>query len=1104
MKNKPKLISSKKLYYFCLAVFCLIMMFGFFSSVQNLQAATTNVTSVNIMCGATVCGKHWTVGVSLVCTVSGGETNWNPSPAGCSSGVCCSDSGSATLPNTGSDSVFVSNFSGNTAPGVCGVGDDAEAISDQGVIFGVPFYCIDNTCNINAPVVNYKNNTAAQFTTQIQDSSCLGTGGAFGAAAGGAYYITDCSSGYTASGDNVCTATATCAINSFTADNSTPSYNTGTTLRFSLSGSFPWTITSTGPSTTPYYGTGSSGTASTGSLTLPLINIYTLTCGSASQNLTVVVGRPSNPQCSPSSQTINVGNPASFTGTIYDGSNTYAWTATGGSPSSGTGSSFSSTYNTSSSGSPYSTYLTDSLGDQSNTCFVTVNGLTAPTGLTVANSCGVNSLTVSWTAVSGATIYRAYRDGGPSPIYTGASTSFTDNSGLLSGSTHSYTVSASNALGSSPQSPPISNIVSSCVKPATPTGLAANYYGGTTPCGTLYITWNAVSNATSYTIYRDGFPVYVGPYVSYFTDSGLTAGSHTYNIIASNSQGDSPTSGPTSGTNPLYCTPSPPTGLTGTTGGSCGTINLSWNSVSGAVYYDVYRDNGSSPVYTGASTNFTDSGLTGGLHSYTVDDSPDGTHVSYESPSISAGASGCPPSMVNGSCGSSSGGSFYTAPTTNLCSAGTPTLTPSGSGPWSWGCNGSSGGTNTSSNACGASQEVNGSCGSASGSSFSSLLATSSNLCANSTPVNDFSGPGFGPWTWGCYGLNGGTNTASNACSALTTNKINGACGPANGGTFPSLYSCSSVLCAISTTVASFSGSGPWTWGCNGLNGGTNTASNACSATKATPPNAPVVTGPSTGNTGTLYTFSATATDAGNSQIRYGFDWNNDGTADTWMPADGSYVNSGTAQSASYSWTTSGTPKTFQVLAQDTAGLNSSWGSGSITISNYPTITSFTVAPTSVSPGGSVTLTWTSLHDNSCSISGGWTGSGLPASSSQPVNNLNSSTSFTLVCQDVQLHQSSPQTVSVVVNTPSLVTVNKTIGGSVTSTDGNINCGTTCSYSYSSGANVTLTATPDSSGWKFVGWIGDCSGSGSCSLTVSAPKSVTALFIPMPSTYQEF
>ena len=51
--------------------------------------------------------------------------------------------------------------------------------------------------------------------------------------------------------------------------------------------------------------------------------------------------------------------------------------------------------------------------------------------------------------------------------------------------------------------------------------------------------------------------------------------------------------------------------------------------------------------------------------------------------------------VVNGICGSSNGGSFYTAPSTNLCTQVTASAV-SGSGPWTWSCYGSGGGSTAS------------------------------------------------------------------------------------------------------------------------------------------------------------------------------------------------------------------------------------------------------------------------------------------------------------------------------------------------------------------------------------------------------------------------
>ena len=67
--------------------------------------------------------------------------------------------------------------------------------------------------------------------------------------------------------------------------------------------------------------------------------------------------------------------------------------------------------------------------------------------------------------------------------------------------------------------------------------------------------------------------------------------------------------------------------------------------------------------------------------------------------------------------------------------------------------------------------------------------------------------------------------------------------------------------------------------------------------------------------------------------------------------------------------------------------------------------------------------------------------------------------------------------------------------GTVTSMDGNINCGQNCSASYPSGSQVTLSATPGSNS-SFTGtWSGGgCSGDGSCVVTMTGNTAVNAHF----------
>src|SRR5437667_307383 len=72
----------------------------------------------------------------------------------------------------------------------------------------------------------------------------------------------------------------------------------------------------------------------------------------------------------------------------------------------------------------------------------------------------------------------------------------------------------------------------------------------------------------------------------------------------------------------------------------------------------------------------------------------------------------------------------------------------------------------------------------------------------------------------------------------------------------------------------------------------------------------------------------------------------------------------------------------------------------------------------------------------------------------------------------------------------------RTGSGTVTSTPAGITCGASCSASYTSGTAVTLTATP-AAGSVFTGWSGGvCTGTGACSVTLTAATTVTATFTP--------
>src|SRR6188508_1399469 len=68
-------------------------------------------------------------------------------------------------------------------------------------------------------------------------------------------------------------------------------------------------------------------------------------------------------------------------------------------------------------------------------------------------------------------------------------------------------------------------------------------------------------------------------------------------------------------------------------------------------------------------------------------------------------------------------------------------------------------------------------------------------------------------------------------------------------------------------------------------------------------------------------------------------------------------------------------------------------------------------------------------------------------------------------------------------------------GGIVSSNVGELDCGATCAEDYDEGTPVTLSAT-SAAGSRFAGWSGaGCSGTGSCTVTMSQARNISATFV---------
>ncbi|MCL1947113.1 MAG: fibronectin type III domain-containing protein [Chitinivibrionia bacterium] len=156
----------------------------------------------------------------------------------------------------------------------------------------------------------------------------------------------------------------------------------------------------------------------------------------------------------------------------------------------------------------------------------------------------------------------------------------------------------------------------SCTKPSAPSSVSASGQSSSV----IKISWNSVSGASTYKVYRatsaNGQYSYLGDVTTTsYTNSTLPSSTtYYYKITSVNICGESAYSSYSSATtNNASCTkPSAPGGVSAS-GQSSSSIKISWNSVSGASTYNVYRSTSASGSYSSiintASTSYTNTGL---------------------------------------------------------------------------------------------------------------------------------------------------------------------------------------------------------------------------------------------------------------------------------------------------------------------------------------------------------------------------------------------------------------------------------------------------------------------------------------------------------------
>ena len=278
----------------------------------------------------------------------------------------------------------------------------------------------------------------------------------------------------------------------------------------------------------------------------------------------------------------------------------------------------------------YTFYLTDSYGDGWNNGFLSVvqNGVTvANITLTSGSSgtetvmlCDNQSTSLVWI---------------PGSYDSEVGFSLEDNFGNVvcsysAGSMSSYTTYTFTA-----------DCQGTANLPNAPTGVTATNVG-TSSYPQIEISWNPVSNATSYKVYRSstvsGTYSQIGSATSntYLYDNNPLSGHNYYKVKAVNSAGESSYSSYAhyNNTGGGTTVPNAPTGVTVTNVGTSSDpqIEISWNSVSNATSYKVYRSATASGTYSqiGSATSNT----------YLYDNNPLSGHNYYKVKAVnSAGES---------------------------------------------------------------------------------------------------------------------------------------------------------------------------------------------------------------------------------------------------------------------------------------------------------------------------------------------------------------------------------------------------------------------------------------------------------------------------------
>jgi len=250
--------------------------------------------------------------------------------------------------------------------------------------------------------------------------------------------------------------------------------------------------------------------------------------------------------------------------------------------------------------------ISDYIDQMTKTIVYDSETLPAPTGVDASDGTYTDKVKITWNSVSGASYYRVYQadsETGPKEAITSwQSNRYYYDYDITPGTHYFYFVKAATSNTGDDASPYSDSDEGWAYAPPPDTTLPAPT-GVDATDGTytdkVKITWDSVSGASHYHVYRatssGGTKTSLGSWQTsaIYYDYDITQGTHYFYFVkaATSSSGDnaSPYSDYDEGWAYLDTTLSAPTGVDASDGTYTDKVYITWDSVSGASHYKVYR-----------------------------------------------------------------------------------------------------------------------------------------------------------------------------------------------------------------------------------------------------------------------------------------------------------------------------------------------------------------------------------------------------------------------------------------------------------------------------------------------------------------------------------